>query len=102
MDLMMFENKPVEVFEWNGKVLFNPYHCGACLDISPEGVRKAITRMNDKQVIKLKNSDVTICHIRKLNNVGENFLTESGVYKLIFKSHEKRHNKNSRFFKNIL
>ncbi len=25
-------------------------------------------------------------HFRKLNNAGENFLTESGVYKLIFKS----------------
>ncbi|HBF2991372.1 TPA: phage antirepressor KilAC domain-containing protein, partial [Clostridioides difficile] len=29
---------------------------------------------------------VTDSHIRKLNNAGENFLTESGVYKLIFKS----------------
>lgn len=87
--IMMFENKPVEVFEINGQVLFNPYHCGECLDISPEGVRKAITRMNSNQVIKLKNSDVTDSNIRKLNNAGENFLTESGVYKLIFKSKKK-------------
>ncbi len=42
--------------------------------------------MNTRQVIKVKNSDVTISHIRKLNNAGENFLTESGVYKLVFKS----------------
>lgn len=42
--------------------------------------------MNEKQVIKLKNSDVDSTDIRKLNNAGENFLTESGVYKLIFKS----------------
>lgn len=88
-DLMTFENKSVEVFEFNGKVLFNPYHCGECLDISPEGVRKAITRMNSNQVIKVKNSDVTDSNIRKLNNAGENFLTESGVYKLIFKSKKK-------------
>ena len=27
-------------------------------------------------------------HIRKLNNAGENFLTENGVYKLVFKSHK--------------
>lgn len=27
-------------------------------------------------------------HFRKLNNAGENFLTESGVYKLIFRSHK--------------
>lgn len=53
-NLMIFENKPVEVFELNGQVLFNPYHVGECLEISPEGVRKAITRMSDRQVIKLK------------------------------------------------
>ncbi len=85
-NLMVFENNNVEVFEWNGQVLFNPYHCGECLDLSPEGVRKAITRMNDKQVVKLTNSKVTDSNFRKLHNTGENFLTESGVYKLIFKS----------------
>jgi Prophage antirepressor len=85
-NLMIFENKPVEIFEFNGQVLFNPYHCGECLDLSPEGVRKAITRMNEKQVIKLTNSKVTDSNFRKLHNTGENFLTESGVYKLIFKS----------------
>lgn len=85
-NLMLFEGKQVEVFEFNGKILFNPYHCGNCLGISNEGVRKAITRMNENQVIKLNNSIVTDSHIRKLHNTGENFLTESGVYKLIFKS----------------
>ena len=45
--------------------------------------------MNEKQVIKLTNSKVTNCHFRKLHNTGENFLTESGVYKLIFKSHKE-------------
>ncbi len=44
--------------------------------------------MSEKQVIKLKNSDVKNIDIRKLNNAGENFLTESGVYKLVFKSHK--------------
>ena len=44
--------------------------------------------MNGKQVIKVKNSDVSKVDIRKLNNAGENFLTESGVYKLVFKSHK--------------
>lgn len=87
--LMIFEGNEVEVFEWNGKVLFNPRHVGECLDISPEGVRKAITRMNENQVIKLTNSKVTDSNFRKLHNTGENFLTESGVYKLIFKSKKK-------------
>lgn len=87
-ELMIFQGKQVEVFEHDGQVLFNPYHCGECLDLSPEGVRKAITRMNEKQVIKLTNSKVTDSNFRKLHNTGENFLTESGVYKLIFKSHK--------------
>lgn len=87
--LMIFENKEVEVFEWNGQILFNPYHVGECLEISPEGVRKAITRMSGRQVIKLTNSKVTDSNFRKLHNTGENFLTESGVYKLIFKSKKK-------------
>lgn len=42
--------------------------------------------MNEKQVVLVKNSDVKEIDFRKLNNRGEKFLTESGVYKLIFKS----------------
>lgn len=85
-DLMIFEGHKVEVFDLNGEVLFNPYHVGECLELGGEAVRKAISRMNEKQVVKVKNSDVTSSNIRKLNNAGENFLTESGVYKLVFKS----------------
>ena len=84
-----FENKEVEVFEFEGKVLFNPYHVGECLNLTDSAVRKSIANMNNKQVVKLKNLDVKDVPIRKLNNAGENFLTESGVYKLIFKSNKK-------------
>lgn len=95
-NIMIFENNQVEVFELNGQVLFNPYDVGRCLDLTESAVRKAILEMNERQVIKLTNSDVNNSNIqnskvnntdfRKLNNAGENFLTESGVYKLIFKS----------------
>ena len=85
-NLMIFENKQVEVFEWNGQVLFNPYHCGNCLDLGESAVRMAIGKMNSKQVVKLTNSKVKDIDFRKLHNTWENFLTESGVYKLIFKS----------------
>ena len=85
-EIKIFEGHEVEVFELNGTVLFNPYHVGECLELNGEAVRKAMSRMNEKQVVKVKNSDVTNNHIRKLNNAGENFLTESGVYKLVFKS----------------
>ena len=98
-NIMIFENKQVEVFELNGQVLFNPYDVGECLGLTDSAVRMAIKDMNEKQVIKLKNSDMHSKHIqnsdvnsidfRKLNNAGENFLTESGVYKLIFKSRKE-------------
>ncbi len=88
-NLMIFENKEVEVFEFKGQVLFNPRHVGECLNLTDSAVRKAIAKMTNKQVVKLINSDVKDIPIRKLNNAGENFLTESGVYKLIFKSDKK-------------
>lgn len=88
-NIMIFENKKVEVSELNGQVLFNPYHCGECLELADSSIRDVVRKMNDKQVVKLKNSDVVNSNIRKLNNAGENFLTESGVYKLIFKSKKK-------------
>ena len=44
---------------------------------------------NNNQVVVIKNSDMHDMHFRKLNNRGEKFLTESGVYKLIFKSDKK-------------
>lgn len=81
---MMFEGNDVEVFELNGQVLFNPKHVAKILDI--KNVNDNLRKMNEHQVIKVKNSDIGITDIRKMNNAGENFLTESGVYKLVFTS----------------
>lgn len=88
-NIMRFEGNEVEVFEFKGEVLFNPYHVGGCLDLSDITARRHMQTMNNKQVVKLKNSDVQDMNFRKLNNAGENFLTESGVYKLIFKSRKE-------------
>lgn len=87
-DIMIFEGNEVEVFELNGQALFNPYHVGICLELGDSAVRMSIGKMNEKQVVKVKNLDVKNIDFRKLNNAGENFLTESGVYKLVFKSHK--------------
>lgn len=89
-ELKMFEGHEVEVFEFDGEVLFNPYHVGECLGLNNDAVRKAVSRMSEKQVVKLKNSDVTNCRFRKLHNTGENFITESGVYKLVFRSRKEK------------
>ena len=83
-NLMIFEGNDVEVFELNGQVLFNPKHVAEILDI--KNVNDNLRKMNKHQVVKLKNSDIGNTDFRKLNNAGENFLTESGVYKLVFKS----------------
>ena len=85
----IFENKEVEVFEFEGKGLFNPKDIAKCLDLSESALRTAMTQLNSNQVKLLKNSDVQNLDFRKLNNRGEKFLTESGVYKLIFKSDKK-------------
>ncbi len=54
-----------------------------------KNINDNLRTMNDKQVIKLTNSKIGITDFRKLHNTGENFLTESGVYKLIFKSRKQ-------------
>lgn len=84
--LFNFEGHEVEVIDFNGKVLFNPRHVAKCLYLSESALRNHLSEMNQNQVIKLTNSDVRNTDIRNLNNAGENFLTTSGVYKLIFKS----------------
>ena len=87
-DLMVFEGHEVEVFDFEGQILFNPYHVGKCLELGDSAVKMAVSKMNDKQVVKLTNSKVKKSDFRKLHNTGENFITESGVYKLVFKSHK--------------
>ncbi|HGS8930459.1 BRO family protein [Clostridioides difficile] len=86
-NLMIFEDKQVEVFKFEGQILFNPKHVAECLDI--KNVNENLRSMNNKQLIKLTNSKISSTDFRRLHNTGENFLTESGVYKLIFKSRKE-------------
>lgn len=89
-NLQIFKGHKVEIIEFENKILFNPYDVGKCLELEKTTVRRAIQGMNENQVIKLTNSAVQNMNTRKLNNFGENFLTESGVYKLIFKSNKPK------------
>ena len=81
--LFNFEGHEVEVVQLKGVILFNPKHVAKILEI--KNVNDNVRKMNKNQVIKVKNSDIGNTDFRKLNNAGENFLTESGVYKLVFK-----------------
>lgn len=89
--LFNFEGHEVEIINFNGEALFNPRHIGECLELSESGVKMAIGRMTQNQVIKLTNDMISNSNstgVRKLHNMGENFLKEAGVYKLIFKSNK--------------
>ena len=90
MNDLMFKNAKIECLVLNGIPYFNPYHVGICLGLGESAVRMALSKMTHKQVVKLKNSDVKDIDIRKLNNAGEKFITESGVYKLTIKSDKEQ------------
>lgn len=85
-NLMVFENKKVEILNLNGTILFNPYHVGRCLGLGDSAIRMAMSAMNERQAILVTNANVNNLDIRKMHTTGEKFLTESGLYKLIFKS----------------
>ena len=83
----LFEGHELEMVELDGEILFNANDVAELLGI--KNIRENIRKMNDNQVVKLTNSDVKDTDIRKLNNAGENFLTESGLYKLAFRSNKE-------------
>ena len=88
-NLFNFKGNEVEIFEYKGEILFNPRDVAKCIGITESTLRDHISKFTKTQVIKLKNkdiSDVGLIDFRKLNNAGENFLKEPGLYKLIFKS----------------
>lgn len=88
--MMIFEGNQVEVFELDGIIYFNPYHVGECLGLSKSTVRNHLAKMNKNQAILIKNSNVRLKDFRKLHNTGEKFLTESGMYKLVFRSNKSK------------
>ena len=45
-NIKMFEGHEVEVFELNGRVLFNSKQVGKCLDLSESAVRNYLAQMN--------------------------------------------------------
>lgn len=62
-NLMKFENHKVEVFEYGGNVLFNPYDVGNCLDIAHDSVRYHTSKMNEKQRVKIIQKNVDRLHV---------------------------------------
>lgn len=89
-ELMKFQGNDVELLKINNVVYFNPYDVGKCLGLCDSSVRMAISKMNEKQACKLTNSIVKDIDNLVLPPSGRIFLTECGVYKLIFKSNKPK------------
>ena len=94
--LFNFNGNQVEVFVVNGKEYFNMSHVGKALEIT--NVRTSTQDFNELYKVKLtnemlqnstENSIVHTVYNRKLHNTGESFLTECGVYRLVFKSRKQ-------------
>lgn len=82
MDILLTEDAKVE---FDGDFLMRARQVANVLEY--KNTRDAMSRHVDgEDKIKLKNSDVVKRDFRNLNNAGENFITESGVYALIFGS----------------
>ena len=91
MQNFMYQGYDVEVIVLDNTPYFNAKQVGECLEIGASAVRNHIMVMTDKQKLKItnkmiENSNVRSNGFRKLHNTGETFLTEAGVYKLVFKS----------------
>lgn len=72
-------------FEFDGEILMSGKQVASILNYSND--RKAILDHVDPECkLLLKNSDVLNRDFRKLNNAGETFLTEDGVFDLIYNS----------------
>ena len=52
-NVRIFEGNEIEVFELNEQILFHPRDVGKCLEISADGVRKAVTRMNKSRLLSV-------------------------------------------------
>ena len=65
-ELMIFEGHEVEVFEYEGQVLFNPYDVAECLDLADSSVRNYLARMNNKQMSKIRTSENSIMQGKSL------------------------------------
>lgn len=89
--IFAYENNELEIIVLNDEILFNAKQVGEVLEISDVTVRRYLQDFTDKQKVKItnkmiENSNVLKMNFRKMHNTGENFLTEKGLYRLVFAS----------------
>lgn len=83
-----FEKQKVEILKINEQILFNANQVGECLDIIR--VRDTLRNFDKDEKVLVTNEYISTysaadsIRSRIFNNMGEIFLTEAGLYKLIF------------------
>lgn len=87
-ELTKFKGTPIEFLNLNGAIYVNPYDVGKCLELSDSAVRMAVSKMNKNQAVKLTKSIVKNIDNYVIPPSGKLFLTESGMYKLAFRSNK--------------
>ena len=81
---LKYEGKIFEYLVYEDTLLFNLNCVGNILGIA--NPRTSIDTADDRYVRLLTNSDVSKTYYRKLNNKGELFLTEDGLFRIIITS----------------
>lgn len=79
----------------NGEPVFNLNYIGALLEIA--NPRMSIDISDKDYVVKIDNSVVSFTYNRNLNNRGELFLTEAGLYRLLLRSNKPEAEKFSKW-----
>lgn len=87
LQVFNFNNTKLDYAVLNNEPIFNLNNIANILNIS--NPRTSIDVSDKDYVIKLDNSVVGLTYNRNLNNRGELFLTEAGLYKLIMSSKKK-------------
>ena len=81
---LKYEGKRFEYLVYEDTLLFNLNCVGNILGIA--NPRTSIDTADDRYVRLITNSDVSKTYYRKLNNKGELFLTEDGLFRIIITS----------------
>lgn len=93
-DLMLFEGHEILIlmkddvnFDFKGDFLIRAKDVATVLEYKGTSATQEVLKfVKRNQVYLVKNSDMAICHIRKLNNAGETFITNLALNRVFGKS----------------
>lgn len=86
MQVFDFQGKNLDYGIFEGEPVFNLNYIAGLLEI--ENPRMSIDVNNTNYVVKIRNSVVSFTYNRNVNNRGELFLTEAGLYRLVLRSNK--------------